>query len=68
MLIFVLHVIRQVDKYIHLIVNMKETNQKKFLHIIPYQQVFFLKFKKLFHEDLNYYHFHLNVIIFLDIS
>jgi hypothetical protein len=48
MLIFILYIIRQVDKYIHLIINMKETSQTKFLRIIPYQKMFFLNLESYF--------------------
>jgi hypothetical protein len=52
MLVFTLYIVKQVDKSLHLNVNMIKTNQKKFLDLIPYQQKN-SKFEKLFHEDLN---------------
>jgi hypothetical protein len=40
MLVFVLYIVKQIDKYFHLNVNMIKINQMKFLDLIPYQQVF----------------------------
>jgi hypothetical protein len=67
MLVFILYTIKQVDKFAHLNVNLIKFDQIKSLNLISYQQVFG-KFEKLSHEDLNYYPFHLKVIIFLYIS
>jgi hypothetical protein len=67
MLVFVLYIVKQVDKSIHLNINLKKIDQMKFWHLISYQQVFWI-FEKLFHKDFNYYPFHLKVIIFLYIS
>jgi hypothetical protein len=67
MLVFILHIVKQVDKFVHLNVNLIKSNQMKSLNLISYQQVFG-KFEKLFYTDFNYYPFHLMVIIFLYIS
>jgi hypothetical protein len=40
MLVFVLYIVKQVDKSIHLNVNLIKMNQMKFLDLISYQQVF----------------------------
>jgi len=67
MLVFVLYIVKQVNKSIHLTGNLIKIVQMKFQHLISCKQVFF-NFEKLFHKDLNYYPFHLKVIIFLYIS
>ncbi len=67
MLVFILYIVKQVDKFVHLNVNLIKFDEMKSLRLISYQQVFG-KFEKLSHKDLNCYPFHLKVIIFLYIS
>ncbi len=40
MSIFVLYIVEQVNKFLHLIVTPKKIDQMKFLNLIPYQRVF----------------------------
>ncbi len=52
MLVFVLYIVKQVDKSFHLKVNLIKIDEMKFLDLIPYQQIFG-NFEKIFHKYLN---------------
>jgi len=40
MLVFVLYIVKQVDTFVHLNINLIKIDQMKFLNLISYQQVF----------------------------